>query len=294
MTTKTWTTGLSHASDDDFRAWGGELSAKLSEVGLVQTADTGQINWSTVTRPSVSAAAGYEIWRFNDTLQATAPILIKVEYGTAGSAVYPQMWATVGTSSNGSGTLTGTLSGRNLICHQGGVFSGNTPSYLCSVPGHFGLAWKIGALAGVGTALFVVARTHDASGAPTATGAIVYFGVTNMVTNRIITQSLRFAATASAYAYSDVYSIVPGQVSSSVVGSNPQVFAHFGISPEVWTVPTMATVLLSEVPQFSSFPVAMVGSTQRTLLSLGASMKPVVTSVGPGSATTYGFAMLYE
>lgn len=142
--------------------------------------------------------------------------------------------------------------------------------------------------------MFAVVRTHDASGAPTATGAIVYWGATSMASLLTISQSLRFAASAAAYAQSDMYSIVPGQVTSSVVGADPQVFAHFGISPDVWTVPTMATVLLSEVPQFSSFPVAMVGSTSRTLLSMGALMKPVLTAIGPGASTTYGFAMLYE
>lgn len=297
MTTQTWTTAVAHASDADFRAWGSELSGKLAAAGLVQTADTGQINWLTVTRPSTNTAGGYEIWRFNDSLQGTAPIFIKIEYGTGSNAAYPQIWATVGTGSNGAGTLTGTVSARDAVVSNYASGAGNYPSYLCVAAGHFGLAWKLGAMSSnSGAGLFVVVRTHDTAGAPTATGALVYWGTTSGASGTAIVsaQSLRFAASAEVYAATTAYSFVPGQVTSSVVGADPQVYAHFGISPAVWTVPTMATVLVSEIPQFSSFPVAMVGSTPRTLLSLSSWFKPVYPSVGPGTYLTYGFAMLYE
>src|SRR3954462_11008588 len=98
-----FTTPLDHTSTTGFRAWGSEFSAGLATVGLVQTADTGQINWSTVTIPGANTAAGYEIWRFADST-----LYLKFEYGTAPSTVQPQMWITVGTGSNGSGTITGT------------------------------------------------------------------------------------------------------------------------------------------------------------------------------------------
>lgn len=297
MTTQTWTTAVAHASDTDFRAWGSELSGKLAAAGLVQTADTGQINWSTVTRPSTNTAGGYEIWRFNDSLQGTAPILIKIEYGTGSNATYPQIWATVGSGSNGAGTLTGTVSARDAVVSNYTCGAGNYPSYLCVAAGHFGLAWKVGAMSSnSGAGIFVVVRTHDTAGAPTATGALVYWGTISGASGTTIVsaQSLRFAASAAVYAATTVYSLVPGQVTSSVVGADPQVYAHFGISPAVWTVPTMATVLVSEIPQFSSFPVAMVGSTPRTLLSLAAWFKPINPAAGPGTYLTYGFAMLYE
>lgn len=104
----TWTNN----SDANFRAWGSYLSARMAAVGLVQTADTGQINWTTVTAPSgVGVFQGYEIWRFADALQATAPVYIKIEYGEApASADGPSVRVQFGSGSNGSGTLTGTLS----------------------------------------------------------------------------------------------------------------------------------------------------------------------------------------
>jgi hypothetical protein len=94
------------ANDAAFRAWGSILSAAIATAGWVQTADTGQINWSTVVRSAGGTAAGYEIWRLNDSLQSTAPIYIKVEYGTGPTTAYPGLWITAGTGSDGAGALT--------------------------------------------------------------------------------------------------------------------------------------------------------------------------------------------
>lgn len=102
--------------DADFRTWGSAINAALAALGLVQTGDTGQINWTTVVKPaSGSAASGYEIWRFADALQATVPVFIKLEYGSGSTADRPALWCTVGSGSNGSGTLTGQLSGRQSM-----------------------------------------------------------------------------------------------------------------------------------------------------------------------------------
>jgi hypothetical protein len=71
------------ADDATFRAWGSGIAAQIAAMGLVQTSDTGQINWVTVARPALNTIAGYEIWRFNDALQATKPVFIRIDYGTS-------------------------------------------------------------------------------------------------------------------------------------------------------------------------------------------------------------------
>ena len=58
MTVKQWDFPINHANDADFRAWGSDLSVSLGQVGLVKTADTGQIEWVTVTRPTINTKAG--------------------------------------------------------------------------------------------------------------------------------------------------------------------------------------------------------------------------------------------
>ncbi len=296
MTTQTWVSAVSHANDADFRAWGSELSGKFAAAGLVKHTDTGQINWTTVTRPAANTAGGYEIWRFDDPLQATAPIFLKMEYGTGSAAANPQCWITVGTGSNGSGTLTGQTSTQTIWTFGLALSSTVTayPSYVCVAPGHVGVAWKLGAYGGAGFGFLAITRTHDTSGAPTGTGFVVYFA--QPYGNMLTSQSVRTAATAAAYATTTAYCIAPGQPLASLVGSSIQAYAHFAISPQVWTLPTLASIVLTEAPPNTTFSVAMVGSAPRTFLSIGggSGFYSALIGVGPGSAGTYGIAMLWE
>lgn len=118
----------SFAVDADFRSWGSGLSAQFAAVGLVKTADTGQIDWSTVLKPSATVQQrGYEIWRFNDALQATKPVFIRIDFGSGAGASLPGLWVTVGTGTNGAGTLTGQVSTIKSISSG----AGGTTSY-CS------------------------------------------------------------------------------------------------------------------------------------------------------------------
>lgn len=294
MTTQTWVSAIAHSNDADFRAWGSELSGKLAAAGLVKHTDTGQINWSTVTRPAASTAGGFEIWRFDDSLQATAPIYLKIEYGSGNNAAHPQIWLTVGTGTNGSGTLNGTVSDRNPVAFSGAASAGNYPSYLCVAAGFVGLLHKSGASgSSTGFAFFAVSRTHDTAGDATGNGFFVLWGAPSaaMACN---SQSVRTAATAVAYTASNIYTCVPGQPAGSLVGADYQVYPVMGIGPRVYVHPTLATVIASEVPAGTTFSVAMVGAAARTLLSVGSGFRCVVAGTGSGSIGTYGIAMLWE
>ena len=124
MTTAAWSTVLDQSSDAAFRNWGSELSGKFAAVGMVQTSDTGQINWTTVTRAAViNTAAGYEIWKLS-----SGNLYFKIEYGTgATQPTLPSIWITVGTGSNGSGTLTGQLSTRGQTGLSSSVIASTVP-----------------------------------------------------------------------------------------------------------------------------------------------------------------------
>lgn len=296
MATRTWVSGVSHADDAGFRTWGSELSAKLADVGLVKTTDTGQINWTTVTRPAATdVAAGYEIWRFNDALQVSAPIFVKLEYGTASAPTIPALWATVGTGSNGSGTLTGSVTQRALCVMNSAVGSSNYPSLLSSAPGFLGLLWKAGSQSGnVGGGFLAIARHANASGVATGDGFMALWGAAVGWSSACPAQCVRTAAPATVFAASNQFALVPGQVVSSAVDSDYQAYAVQGINPRVWMVPTLAVVCLADVPAHSSFQTAMVGSTPRTFVSVGAGFRPVVTGTGPGNINSYGLAMVWE
>jgi hypothetical protein len=159
----TWT----NSSDANFRSWGSYIAARFLAVGMVQTADTGQINWTTVTAPlAVSTYQGYEIWRFADALQATAPVYFKIEYGsTTTSANNPGIRVTFGTGSDGAGNLSGSLStaftaGVGAYATPGSLFgSGSTNRFI--------LVTYNGATEGM---RFGFERTVDASGNVTSEG----------------------------------------------------------------------------------------------------------------------------
>jgi hypothetical protein len=153
------------STDADFRAWGSSLAAQFAAVGLVQTSDTGQINWTTVLRPpTTQTKQGYEIWRFNDALQTTKPVVIRIEYGSGNNQAFPSLWVTVGTATNGAGTLTGQVGTLRQIYGTGaGV------SYCSGSSSRLNLAHTM-----TSPLLFCVERTKTGAGVDTGDGIIRY------------------------------------------------------------------------------------------------------------------------
>lgn len=295
MTTQSWNTPITHTTDANFRAWGSEISARLAAIGLVQTADTGQINWTTVTRPGTNTAAGYEIWRFNDSLQGSAPIFLKVEYGTGSGATSPGMWLTVGTGSNGSGTITGTATTR-VQCSSNAAATNtltNYQSYACAVDGLAWIATKFNAaVTGKGSMGFAICRTCDASGSPTTTGFVVYTCSTSgNTTGATAVQSIRTAATAVAFAANTtgLYSFIVHGTTSSVDGSDTQAYLHWMPTPKVLPVFGACTMIQAEATFGTTFSTTLVGSTARTYLSV----ETCIGQAGAGSANQ-SMCLIYE
>ncbi|MBA0084319.1 MAG: hypothetical protein HRJ53_04920 [Acidobacteria bacterium Pan2503] len=193
MTTFSTNTTLDQSSNVNFQTWVNLVyNALVTQCGLTQTGDTGQMAVPCVTAaPNAgSQSAGFYIFRFNDTLQATLPIFFKLEFGSgAGGANYPGMAVTLGTGSNGSGTITsagysvqsgatGMSTTPRLPCGWGGSVQGQTttnfPSRFCynTTQGFCGVAMQIGqgGTANVGPMGFFIFRNVNATGAPVATG----------------------------------------------------------------------------------------------------------------------------
>lgn len=293
MTTSTYSTVIDHSNDSGFRAWGSELSTALSAVGLVQTADTGQINWATVTRPGTNTAAGYEVYRFDDALQGTAPIYFKLEYGTSSTATIPQLWFTIGTGSNGSGTITGEVIAR-IVC-AATASSPNTavpyPSYVSLVDGQLSVCSKTGAGAsGSPPGMFWhIGRTTDDSGSDTADGLIAYYKPGSGGT--LIAQQCRlFASGATNTLAASTFCLVPGLMTASMVGSDIQVFKNYAAFPLVRPNIGVVTVITAEVPAGNTISVAAVGSTHRTYISIG----QAGYGCGVTNSTNYCAAILWE
>lgn len=160
--------------DASFRLWGSGIAAAIQGVGFTKTGDTGQIDFATVARPSASNFAGYEMYAFSDTLQATLPVFIKVEYGVTGSTATPALRVSVGTATDGAGTLSGQLSGTLSLTGMATVsaslvqqvFAAGSSRRLTLVETDFATANK--------SLGFGVERTVDSSGNATADGYIVW------------------------------------------------------------------------------------------------------------------------
>lgn len=300
MTTQSWSTVIDHTTDAAFRTWGAELAAKFAAAGLTQTADTGQINWASVTRAGTTSDAGYEIYFLTGALHSTAPIYLKIYYGTGGSTTNPRLRLEVGTASNGTGTITGTAKTAATII---GISTAPTStvtayqSWLCATNGHVSLVWKTGASSvGYAIAGFAVCRTVDSSGAFTATGALVTFGASS-ASNVPIYQSLTYSP-AKAFVATNATGaqcLVPGAETNSVVGSTNQAFLFWMLSPQVVPIPGLCAVYTTEASEGSTFTAALVGATSRTYISIG---RQIGTQVAAQStllpANFLGTAMLWE
>lgn len=168
---------LSKASSLDntvFRDWGSKLSAAIQAVGFVKTSDSGQINWATVNIVA-GQMVGYEIFRFNDALQATHPIFIKLEYGSVGGS-YAGFKTTVGKATDGAGNLSGILH-QAASCPNGNSDAAtNFTSYVSSGDGSmlvFSL-WPAFNQSYSYFHRFVIERSRDASGNATGDGTFCY------------------------------------------------------------------------------------------------------------------------
>jgi hypothetical protein len=101
-----WSTTLTTAA---FRTVCTQIKAALDGCGLVQTSDTGQLDPATVALPgSSNSDGGYWIYRFNDALQGSAPVFLKVIPGRGASLPATRVRIEVGTGTNGAGVISGT------------------------------------------------------------------------------------------------------------------------------------------------------------------------------------------
>lgn len=194
MTAPTNGAGNGLTADQNFRLWGGGLSAALAACGLVLQ-DT-SINWSTVLAPTATNTfMGYEIWRFNDTLQATVPCFIKIRYGSSGgAAATPQIEITVGQSYSSGGTLTGNLS--DVFTATPG--SNNTTLFPCVVSGannRLTFAMWVGN-GSTAMLVFGFARTKDSAGADTSAGVNIVQASASIKQQFLPAGGVKFPATS--------------------------------------------------------------------------------------------------
>lgn len=287
MTTNTYSAPCTIANDTEFRAWGSAFSAALTAVGFPKAADTGQIDWATVAKPGASStSAGYEIRYLNDSLHATKPCYVKIEFGTGGTSTTPSIWITVASGTNGAGTVSGTTYfARTQHAGNGAPNVGSYPTFVCATEGYIACAMqRRGQLSS--HPFWSVARTVDSAGAPTSDGFIV-----------MSAPSSSFARTtylSSSFSDGTGFCLIPGNISTTLVSGDVQVFRHFGFitSGAVVCIPHYLSYLDSEIGNESTFTATPVGSTAITYLALGGSFSQA--SVTAQTLSAARLAMRWE
>jgi hypothetical protein len=271
--------------DATFRTWGSGLAAQLAAIGLVKTADTGQINWATVTRP-VSALAGYEIWRFNDTLQATKPVFVRVDYGALGDR--PWLEVRVGTNTNGAGTLTGQVGTLRDINGNASKTAGVTlPSYCSGSSSRLNLCTNLDAASSSFSIIMLIERTKTSAGVDTGDG-IVTFDSSAAGTKGF--QVIPFTGTIPSSASISNMAISLASGGASKVGTN------VALSPTIAPVGKLffaswCAYVHADLTELVPVQVDHLGAT-RTFLPLGDGVTS--TRLTQGDYTGHSLAILWE
>lgn len=300
MATATWSETLLHDGDANFRVWGSSLSAKFASVSakLTKTSDTGQINWTTVTRPAVSTDAGYEVYYLNDAMHSTAPIYIKIYYGTGTNAAYPRIRIEFGTGSNGAGTLTGTGAGNVYGAHHAGGANTSTtlPNYLSVNEGFFALNWRVGAS---NQGFVALCRTCDADGTINGDGALyIGYGHVSATGSQRNYQILRYASPDSVIASgASVTGFVSCHRATGMTAANSvmpngdfQSFLVWTPCPDLRPLYALCGVWTSQAGANSTFTTKTVGTATRTFMCINSTDGYQLTDQG----NTLGMGILWE
>lgn len=276
-------------NDAEFRTWGSAIGTQIAAMGLVQTADTGQINWATVLRPGLNTSAGYEIWRFADALQATKPVFIRIDYGIAAVTDRMRIIVRVGTATDGAGTLTGQVGTAITLAPSASKAVGVLlPSFCSGSTSRLNLLTNVDLANSNFSMLICVERTKTNLGVDTGDGIATFF----FSSFGQQFQAIPFSGTVPA-----VSTINPAV---SLAASNGQ---YSSIGPYVTISPTIiclgkacfaswAAYIAADLPKMSPISVDHIGAT-RTMLPLSDTIA-LGNSYVQGVVTGHSLAMLWE
>lgn len=182
MATRTSSTLVpDNSTDAHFRAWAQFIEDTLVTTGgWVVTGDTGQTAPGSLSHPTVAATKqGYRVYRMADTLQSTNPVFMRIDFGSGPSANYPGFWATIGTGSDGAGTITGIVwnggaSASATVVTNSTITSLTNNSYGSADTNRASFALFVQSSISYIIA-FCIERTKDATGADTGDGLLVAY-----------------------------------------------------------------------------------------------------------------------
>jgi len=305
--TATYSYARTAQTNTDFRLILSKWKEALDGCGLVQTADTGQLDPATATYPGVAnTEAGYWIYRFNDSQQSVDPIFFRLGIGRGtGHAGTTYIRLTVGQGSNGAGTITGTTVGpinlQNSYTNSGGTATVHDKA--CHVNGwaFFSYFWEHNLPLGPFVGYFGIARMRDqVTGAFNGKGILLTYQPENS-SNTISFmrwRSVRFASPATVYNENRGGAIMPGApASTSLTNGDKQLYPHWYNVPDIEQAWATFTVRNSEFGQPAlAFTAAPMYGQSRTFLHPGhGAISPTYTvAANSVDSTTWGPCFLWE
>jgi hypothetical protein len=172
---------LGTGSAVDQRAMLQEIVNALTACGLIQTGDTGQSNLATYSygggNPSAfqTGSGNLLMFRFNDALQATAPIFLRMRFFSKdnGGNWFASMDAHIGSGSNGGGGLTGVVG-----TEVNAPYIGRRDGYVMASGDGSSVYvfWTTFPGAAVVANMLMIERTRNPDGTPNGDGAFFLLG----------------------------------------------------------------------------------------------------------------------
>jgi hypothetical protein len=259
------------------------LHAAILAAGMVQTADTGQLDMTVAPTYNTSSSTtyGYTIYRFNDAAQATLPIYFKITWMNPGVSP-PNFFIfqiTIGTGSDGAGTITGIQQTNRSFMNS--VASSNPTQdaqlYTAAVAGDgscltllYGFDHPSASNANASpAATLIIDRLRNADGSVKTTGYMWQCGGNN----GIVTASIGFYSTTYGvinYNPPDSNNVSPqlpaffpwlGTVSTSQVSGVYPCFPVWILNPGPEYIKAAICVPILDFPPTQTFRVTNLGSS---------------------------------
>jgi hypothetical protein len=149
-----------------FKAWAQWMGDEIVNRGWVRTGDTGQADWPNIVAVPSAAGTVWEVFRANDSLQATMPMFLYLSYYATTNS--PRLQVMLGIGTNGAGSLIYPCLSANSL--PAGASADDNPRD-CVICGDAGfltvLMFRDASDPNTFTFAFCVDRSRDETGAPT-------------------------------------------------------------------------------------------------------------------------------
>ena len=173
-----------------FQAWAQFFEDTLVTTGgWFVTSDTGQTLPSALTIPIAgNSKRGYRVYQMSDS---GVPVFMRIDFGSSSNQNVPGIWYTIGTGSNGTGTITGVLynggasAAPNVSCNTNQTF-GPFNSYGSAMAARASIAMFVSSNPAFHF-VFTISRTKDSSGADTNDGLLIILRDGQLTSNGIQT-----------------------------------------------------------------------------------------------------------